>query len=60
MDPIDVEPLCYVLPLSLVPYITLKDKVPTTEVSRNKESSPINSPNTKHTNLEANNVRTPP
>ena len=45
MDPIDVEPLCYTLPASLVPYDTSEDEVLAAYAPDPKEKSLIKSQN---------------
>ena len=58
MGPIDVEPIRSKPSLSLVPYDTSEDEVPTSEASRQKESSNIRNPNTNGLNTNNNAVQT--
>ena len=54
MDPIDVEPLNSTLPATLMPYGTSEDETPIVEGFREKESFPLESQNSKSSNLKDN------
>ena len=59
MDPIDVEPLRYAPPTSLVPYGMSKDEVRITDAPGLKESSMIESQNAESLNLGDNPIQNP-